>query len=312
MNILSAWLIIVMYLSLACPPWRNTLHYLRKYSGDWFIGLLLIPYLLAVGFYPSIIDVCRFLFCLTLPTILLRLRPQHSKPFGVFHILAILFLWIFIEPDLFVLLSDLIIPGIEFSHRLTGFSLLPETKATLVPGVDIPLQTMTVVVLSFFLFLIYYPVNNVGLTFHITSKDIRYALIGLFAFIVVGLSLGFGIGFLHFNPTLTGFINIAVRIIGGYLLVALLEEFFYRGIIQNLLSQRFGKEWPALLLASLIFGLAHLNNTTKYFSVPNWPYVLMASVAGVSYGWIWMKTKKVTVSAITHMVVNLIWYLLFR
>ncbi|MBM4055537.1 MAG: CPBP family intramembrane metalloprotease [Planctomycetes bacterium] len=312
MNILSAWLIIVIYLALACPPWRNILHYLRKHSGDWSIVLLFLPYLLAVGFHPSITDVCRFLFCLALPTILLRIRPQHAKPFDIYQILAILALWIFIEPDLFVLLFDLIIPGIDFTHTLTGFSLLPEAKAMLVPGVDIPVRTMTVIVLSFFLFLIYYPVTNVGFTFYIGPKDIRYALIGLFAFIIVGLPIGYGIGFLRFNPTLPGFMHIAVRIIGGYLLVALLEEFFYRGIIQNLLSQRFGREWPALLLASFIFGLAHLNNTTKYFSVPNWPYVLMATVAGICYGWIWIKTKKVTVSAITHMLVNLIWYVLFR
>lgn len=59
--------------------------------------------------------------------------------------------------------------------------------------------------------------------------------------------------------------------------------------------------------ASTIFGLAHLNNTSAGFSIPNWAYALMATMAGVAYGWVWVRTSKVTASALTHMLVNLIW-----
>jgi membrane protease YdiL (CAAX protease family) len=84
----------------------------------------------------------------------------------------------------------------------------------------------------------------------------------------------------------------------------------FRGILQNLLSRRAKKAWVALLAASLVFGLAHLNNATSGHAVPNWAYVAMATLAGLAYGWVWRRTKKVTASAITHMLVNLVWGIL--
>jgi membrane protease YdiL (CAAX protease family) len=41
-------------------------------------------------------------------------------------------------------------------------------------------------------------------------------------------------------------------------------------------------------------------------------YVVMATLAGLAYGWVWMRTRKVTASAITHMLVNLIWVTVFH
>jgi membrane protease YdiL (CAAX protease family) len=66
-----------------------------------------------------------------------------------------------------------------------------------------------------------------------------------------------------------------------------------------------------LPLAAFIFGLAHLNNSTPGFAEPNWAYVLMATFAGLAYGWVWRRTKRVTVSALTHMLVNLMWSIVF-
>jgi len=123
--------------------------------------------------------------------------------------------------------------------------------------------------------------------------------------------MGLGIGFLHYNPAVTRVLDLVLGALGGYLLVALIEEVLFRGLIQNLLSERMGNKGIGLMIASLVFGLAHLNNTTSGFSVPNWAYVLMASMAGIAYGWVWLRTGKVTASAITHMMVNLVWGTLF-
>ncbi|MEE9605147.1 MAG: CPBP family intramembrane glutamic endopeptidase [Candidatus Scalindua sp.] len=89
--------------------------------------------------------------------------------------------------------------------------------------------------------------------------------------------------------------------------MALIEEVLFRGIIQNLLTKRLWNERLALLIASVIFGLSHLNNAKAGFSAPNWAYALMATLAGLAYGWVWARTRKVTASAVTHMLVNLIW-----
>jgi membrane protease YdiL (CAAX protease family) len=90
-----------------------------------------------------------------------------------------------------------------------------------------------------------------------------------------------------------------------------MEEVLFRGIIQNLLTMRVSNNLVVLGASSIIFGIAHLNNTTPGYPIPNWGYVLMATLAGLAYGWVWQKTGKVTVSAITHMLVNLLWGLVF-
>ncbi|KJZ44920.1 MULTISPECIES: CPBP family intramembrane glutamic endopeptidase [Pseudomonas] len=69
-------------------------------------------------------------------------------------------------------------------------------------------------------------------------------------------------------------------LLNNLLLVTLVEEALFRGYIQGGLS-RYLKDRPygehlALLLASLVFGLAHIG--------AGWQWVLLATLAGVGYG----------------------------
>ncbi len=66
-----------------------------------------------------------------------------------------------------------------------------------------------------------------------------------------------------------------------------------------------------MLVASLFFGLAQLNNPTPGFPVPNWLNAVFATLAGLAYGVVWQRTGKITASALTHALVNFIWALLF-
>ncbi len=213
-----------------------------------------------------------------------------------------------VEFDLFLLLIKLLLPGVN----LTGLYLLPKIEATLIPGINLPIHTLTALLLALFLFQVRHPIKGLGYTFRLRAQDFKYALLGVGAYLVVGLPVGLAMGFLRFNPAVPSLSELIGGVIGGYLLVALAEEIFFRGIIQNLLVRRLGNEKIGLVIASIIFGLAHLNNTTQGFPVPNWGYVLMASLAGLVYGWVWKKTGRVTASAITHMVVNLVWGIVFR
>ena len=131
-------------------------------------------------------------------------------------------------------------------------------------------------------------------------------------FVVVGLPIGLAIGFLKFNYALPDLGNLIVGIVFGYLFVALAEEILFRGVIQNLFYTLFNNEYLALGLSSVIFGLSHINNKTAGFAVPNWGFVLLASIAGLCYGWVYLKTKKLTMAAITHLLVNLIWLVFFK
>jgi membrane protease YdiL (CAAX protease family) len=80
------------------------------------------------------------------------------------------------------------------------------------------------------------------------------------------------------------------------------EEFLFRGLIQNLLSRWLGVPL-GLALASVVFGLSHL---------PDPRYAVLATIAGVAYGWVYLRTEKVTASAVTHALVDTVWVILLR
>jgi len=310
MNSLAAWLIFLIYLAFALPPFRKIIKGLINRIGDWIVGFLLLPYLLAVNFQPAWEDLLRMAIFITLPTLLLRLRPRKAKPFDFFQILAFFALWIPIEPSLFILLLDLIIPGVSIRDLFQNLDLLPDVSAPLFSGVSLPIPTLIAVSLALYLFFVRHPLKGIGFSFRITRRDLKLCLQGLLAYGLIGLHVGILMGFLRFDPTLPSLLDLVGGILAGYLFVALIEEVLFRGVIQNLLAKRLKNENIALIISAVIFGLAHLNNATQGFPVPNWAYVLMATLAGLAYGWVWQRTRKVTVSAITHMLVNLVWGLL--
>ena len=312
MGTLAAWSALLAYLGLASSSLQRALARLSRRVGDWVVLPLLLPFLLATNLRPAPLDLLRVIVYLALPTLCLRARRPGAKPFGLGHVLAILLVWVPIELDLFLLFVDLIVPGTGVRSALAGVALLPDVQAALVPGVDLPIDKVTAILLVLTLFLVRHPLSGIGFTLRLRWRDLRTALLGLVAFCVVGLPLGLWLGFLRYSPTVPGLVDVATGIVGGYLLVALAEEILFRGIIQNLLAQRTGSEWVALVIASVVFGLAHLNNATRGHPVPNWAYVAMATLAGLAYGWVWQRTKKVTASAVTHMLVNLVWGIVFQ
>ncbi|MHA3739004.1 CPBP family intramembrane glutamic endopeptidase [Pseudomonas sp. Eth.TT006] len=95
-------------------------------------------------------------------------------------------------------------------------------------------------------------------------------------------------------------------LLNNLLLVTLVEEALFRGYIQGGLSRLF-KHLPhgdnlALLLASLIFALAHLG--------AGWHWVLLAGLAGLGYGLAY-RFGGLAAAIITHFGLNLLHFALF-
>jgi membrane protease YdiL (CAAX protease family) len=257
-------------------------------------------------------ELLRFVIYLAIPTFLLRLRPSKNPPFDVYHILAILFIWIPLELDLFALILDLVLPFANLKDWFSGLRLLPPVTATLVPGITLPVDLLTGVSLLLFLFSVHHPLNDIGFSFRLHMKDLKVVLLGLSAYVIVGLPLGIGLGFLRYDPAMPSVFEMFTFLLAGYFFVALVEETLFRGVIQNLLSKRVKKAYAGLAIAAVIFGLSHLNNATVGFSEPNYAYALMATLAGLCYGWVWIRTGKLSASAVTHALVNLIWWIIFQ
>jgi membrane protease YdiL (CAAX protease family) len=134
-------------------------------------------------------------------------------------------------------------------------------------------------------------------------RDWVLPLIGFAAVAPVLVVVGIAIGFIpmpHLPAQSSGKMAAAVGII--FAGTALPEEILFRSLIQNLLMLRFGAGWRTLLVASIIFGAAHLDNGPQ--AVPNWRYMIEATIAGVAYGRVFQKASSVTSSAMLHMMVD--------
>jgi membrane protease YdiL (CAAX protease family) len=144
-----------------------------------------------------------------------------------------------------------------------------------------------------------------------SGRDLVNLLLGFAACAPVLIPLGRAIGFLppfHWPPQPS-----PARIGSQYLIIlaatALPEEILFRGLIQNCISQRLGSNTATLLLSAFIFGCAHLDNGPG--PLPNWRYMILATIAGLAYGKVFEKSSSIFASAGLHALVDLIKHLCY-
>jgi membrane protease YdiL (CAAX protease family) len=150
--------------------------------------------------------------------------------------------------------------------------------------------------------------EGTGFDLRLRLRDVAIGLTALVFYTPIALALGLSLGFLHLHALWPGVFPIAGAWIFTFFFIAVPEELFFRGWLQNLLEQRIGST-GALILTAILFGLAHFNKRAAYF---NWRYVLLAAVAGIFYGRAWRSERRVGASAITHASVDAIWSLWLR
>jgi len=145
--------------------------------------------------------------------------------------------------------------------------------------------------------------RQVGFDLRLRLRDFRIGLLWLAAYAPIAVALGLFLGFLHFHPHMPSVWHVLLGWIFTFLFVAVPEELFFRGWMQNLLERRVGPV-RALLITATLFGLSHFNKRAVHF---NWRYVLLALLAGIFYGRAWLQDRRVGASAITHASVDTIW-----
>jgi len=127
-------------------------------------------------------------------------------------------------------------------------------------------------------------------------------------FAAIAIPLGEAIHFITFEPTIARLKELPLSAFGILFFTAWPEEFLFRGLLQNLLARTLRSPFAGWIVASVIFGFAHINNGP----FPNWRYVLLAAIAGLFYGRAWMKTGSITASCLVHALVDVTWHALFR
>ena len=128
--------------------------------------------------------------------------------------------------------------------------------------------------------------------------DLKFLALILLILAPLGIASGFLCKDCGAKPTPNLF-AIFTFFIGNYISVALVEEVFFRGILQNTLQKRISTDqgYAALFITAFIFGLGHA--FTKSVGEIDGNYVMLAAIIGAAYGYVWMRSN-LFVAAIFH------------
>jgi hypothetical protein len=150
--------------------------------------------------------------------------------------------------------------------------------------------------------------EGVGFDLRLRLSDLRIGGRELAIYAPIAIALGLSLGFLHLHAYIPTVSHVVLGWIFTFFFIAVPEELFFRGWVQNLLERRLGQRW-ALLTTAVLFGLSHFNKRAVHF---NWRYVVLAALAGIFYGRAWRQERRVGASAVTHASVDTLWSLWLR
>lgn len=152
-------------------------------------------------------------------------------------------------------------------------------------------------------FLVWRGVAGAGYEFTFSGATLRDSLTNLAAYTAIGLPLGLALRFIAWNPHWRGFWAFLFDFVTIFVFIAIAEELYFRGLLQNLLEGTLHSRYVAQAIASTLFGLSHI----RHAPFPNWRYVILATVAGWFYGSAYRRRGSLMASAMTHALVDTIW-----
>ena len=157
-------------------------------------------------------------------------------------------------------------------------------------------------------FLLVRRLNGVGYSIGWGPRWGLYIAGSFLVFGAIAIPLGIGLHFIQFAPHWAAWKTLPFLTVAILCFTAWPEEFLFRGLLQNILVRSTKSDLAGWWTASVLFGFSHITN----MGFPNWRYVLLASIAGLFYGWTWRKTESIFASAIVHALVDALWHFLFR
>ena len=161
--------------------------------------------------------------------------------------------------------------------------------------------------IALYLYLIVRRLGGMGFSFVPRLSDLAIGVREWLFFLPLALGLGFALHFIRFVPRHPSAMQVVGALLVTFLLTAVPEELFFRGILQNLLEPQVGR-LKALVVSACLFGLSHFHKGAAF----NWRYVILASIAGLFYGRAWRARRHLFASSLTHTLVDVVWSLWFR
>ena len=293
------------------------------------------------------IEIVLILYCLVLPFLLLLpiLGKEIKKYFQSSYILLILGLFIFsVFPILydfyfnhlgwnilirifyaiilFLSLQVQSIKNIKYSHYIIYlflffplyFDILPGGVIELPGDIAIKTNVIGTIPLCFYLYLVVHPIEkdlsyDFGTTINFKFIHFVYSISAtIFLSLTVVPTAAF-LDFVRLKDEVGPFSDFIVQIFIFTLAVGLPEEMFFRVIFLYILK----KYKPTIsvlkfiIISSVFFGIAHIFTPTPGHPTPNWIYALLASMFGVMYSYIYIKTNQLFHAALVHAMVDSLW-----
>jgi len=220
-------------------------------------------------------------------------------------VLALSFWYVFRRP---VPSSDLAFVAIAASILLFRFF----KRVYIAPHPAIPdisiLGHLMLIRLSAMVMLTIREVDRVEFIFVPAPRDWKVGAKWFAWFLPIGIPMLVGLEIARFDPSPDRIMLAPLQFAGILWVLALSEEFFFRGLLQQWFGDWTGKERFAWIAASVLFGLCHLG----FREFPNYKFAALAAVAGLFYGKAWRETGSIGSSMVTHALVVTLWRSLFR
>jgi membrane protease YdiL (CAAX protease family) len=155
-------------------------------------------------------------------------------------------------------------------------------------------------------------VQNVGFGFWPQKREWKIGAIYFLIFLPLAAVIAWWIGFLGKARPFAGWERTSLLVVGTFFgvlwVLALGEEFFFRGLLQQWMTRWFGSEWAGLIGASLVFGAAHLWFRGAF---PNWRIAIIATLLGLCCGLAFRQTRSIRASMVTHALAVTVWRVFF-
>jgi membrane protease YdiL (CAAX protease family) len=152
---------------------------------------------------------------------------------------------------------------------------------------------------------------KIGFGFIPGRRDWKIGFLYFLLFLPIAFFLAPALGFAELRMPRAAWWRVAIAAGGTFAgilwVVALSEEFLFRGLLQTWIGQWTRKPWLGLLAASFLFGAVHLG----FREFPNWKFSALAACAGVFYGLAFRATGSIRTSMVTHALVVTAWRTFF-
>ncbi len=194
------------------------------------------------------------------------------------------------------------------------FDILPGGAIILEGGIPLKSVVMGTVPVVLYLYSVVQPIQNIGnneygTTFEFNWKHFLYSFTACAVLSGTVIPTSFYLDFVDFKKDVGTFGSFIVESVIFFLAVGIPEEMFFRVLFLYLWKRIFPNYsmFRYLIFSSIFFGLAHLITPTPGHPAPNYTYCFLATLYGLMYGTIYLKTKQLFHAALVHTMVDSIW-----